>query len=255
MSQNTLTRQFNAPLFFMLALSQKMKMKKNIAIKIIIAFTLCSSIFAPKIVSAKNPVWTIIPTESNSQNQKVGAGKTAIQYTITNQSQKSHTVVVSPINGVEIPVSTCNLAPKGSCTVTLIIDSSKIETSGITGGPIVCEKNNPLQCYQPAQTDSLNISLKEAAGKEGGSGTNQAASIDSIGQQNKRDETNQNIDFFSDADRLNNINKANLMNLISDLINSMNDSNANLSNQTIKDALDNISNAINSRSSCGSFCM
>lgn len=239
MNQNTLARQFNAPLFFMLSLSQKMKMKKYIVVKIIFAITLCSSIFAPKIVSAKSPVWTIIPTEPKSQNQKVGAGKTAIQYTITNQSQKSHTVVVSPIKGVEIPVSTCNLTPKGSCTVTLIIDSSKIEASGITGGPIVCEQNSRLQCYQPSQNNSLNISLKEDVVKGIGSGSNQTGSTGSVGTQDQQDAISQNIDT----------------NTIIDLTNNINNSVIDSLNQNIKDAVDNTLNTISSGTSCGSFCM
>ncbi len=48
------------------------------------------------------------------------------------------------------------LRSKQSCTLTLQVNGSDL-TSNVSGGPVVCNQGNRLQCYQPSAAESLNI--------------------------------------------------------------------------------------------------
>lgn len=132
------------------------------------------------ILHAGNPVWTFTPLTSTSQI--VPANSTAtVQYLVTNQSAKSHHLVMTPITGISqtsTGVGICSnpftLPSRGSsCTLSLQINGSEL-THPITEGPIVCEQNSTLQCYQPSAANRLNIDV-------GANATTLSASVLTLG--------------------------------------------------------------------------
>jgi hypothetical protein len=111
------------------------------------------------------PVWTFTPLTATSIS--VPANSTAtIQYQVTNQSAKSHSLVMKPITGITQTITgagICSnpftLAFKGSsCTLSLQVNGSQL-THSITDGPIVCEQGSTLQCYKPSPSNVLNINV------------------------------------------------------------------------------------------------
>lgn len=105
---------------------------------------------------------TTIPVASN--------GNAVVQYDVTNNSSRSHTLMMNPIKGVSQITTAGNcpnpftLASKKTCTLTLSIYGNQVQ-SPVAGGPIVCQqgpdgKPSPLQCYQPSAINSLKITVK-----------------------------------------------------------------------------------------------
>lgn len=125
------------------------------------AFLCISNIFAA------GPLWTftpLTPTKLSLINTKAAI----IRYTITNQSPKTHTLALKAIPGViQVPLGpkTCGtsftLGYGQSCNLILFINARNL-TGNIINGPAVCDQGNPLQCYQPSQAASLNITLQPA---------------------------------------------------------------------------------------------
>ncbi len=114
---------------------------------------------------AGSPVWTFTPLTATSLF--VARNSTAtVQYLVTNQSAKSHRLVMTPITGIEQTTTgtgTCSnpftLPSRGaSCTLSLQIQGSQL-THSITDGPIVCEQGSTLQCYRPSPSNRLNINV------------------------------------------------------------------------------------------------
>ncbi len=118
-------------------------------------------------LQAGKPLWTFVPLTPTTVSVPIN-GATTIKYTVTNQSRKTHTLVMTPIAGITQDISSSNcLAPfvlgyQKSCTLVLKINGAAIN-SNIAGGPVVCEQANLLQCYQPAQVNSLNITKEQAS--------------------------------------------------------------------------------------------
>ena len=113
-------------------------------------------------VYAGTPLWSFTPLTATTVS--VPAGTTAtIQYTVTNQSSLTHTLVMRPITGVTQITTLGNcpspftLAFHQSCTLTLQITGSEL-SGNISSGPVVCQQGSSLQCYQPSVANSLNIS-------------------------------------------------------------------------------------------------
>ena len=114
--------------------------------------------------SAEIPVWTFTPITATSVSvPENGTGE--VQYTITNQSKKTHTLTMNIIKGVsqDMGGSHCKnpftLGYKQSCTLKLNITGSQL-SGNVTGGPVVCEQaSQGLQCYQPSTLNQLNIGL------------------------------------------------------------------------------------------------
>lgn len=106
---------------------------------------------------AGTPVWTY--SAPNPASVSVSTGSTVtVQYTVTNQSSKPKNLKLKARSGLS--ASPCYLAAKGStCTLTLTVNGSQIPTSGIHGGPMLCEGGNSNQCYQPALPNQLNVTL------------------------------------------------------------------------------------------------
>lgn len=114
---------------------------------------------------ADSPVWTFTPLTVTSISVPANS-TTTIQYLVTNQSGKSHILVMTPITGIT-QTSTgsgiCSnpfiLPSKGSsCTLSLQVNGSQL-THSITDGPIVCEQGSTLQCYKPSPSNVLNINV------------------------------------------------------------------------------------------------
>lgn len=118
-------------------------------------------------VEAASPVWIFTPltaTTISVQNNDTAT----VQYQVTNQSTRSHTLVMNGITGVTqitSGVGVCanpfTLSGHSSCTLSLQIDGSQI-TAGNTDGPVVCEQGNQLQCYRPNSADTLNVDVTHA---------------------------------------------------------------------------------------------
>lgn len=134
-----------------------------------------SLIFLTSAAYAGTPLWTFTPLTPTTFT--ITANDTVtVQYTVTNQSRRTHTLVLTPQIGVT-QVTTAGNCPnpfvlgfQQSCTLTLSIDGSAIRRN-ITTGPVVCERGNPLQCYQPC-ANKLNISLFALYGVTGEQGDN-----------------------------------------------------------------------------------
>lgn len=116
---------------------------------------------------AGSPVWTFTPLTATTLS--VPSNDTAtVQYTITNQSSKLHTLSMQSIQGITqitTGLGICGnpfiLAAKASCTLSLQVDGSQL-TTPINDGPIVCEQGSTLQCYRPASNDILHITQASA---------------------------------------------------------------------------------------------
>lgn len=109
---------------------------------------------------AGTPVWTFTPLTATSFRLLPNETAT-IQYAITNQSNKPHTLHMTPIPGVTQVTSSGNcgnpfhLNGHESCTLTLLVTGSGL-TGDVVDGPIVCQ-SSALQCYRPASSQTTNI--------------------------------------------------------------------------------------------------
>ena len=118
------------------------------------------------LLHAGSPVWTFTPLTNTTVT--VASSETAtIQYTVTNQSMRSHTLEMTRIPGISQTTTAGNcgnpftLGYQESCTLTLVVTGSALQ-GNVSGGPKVCQQGNALQCYQPSSSDSLNITLSGA---------------------------------------------------------------------------------------------
>lgn len=111
---------------------------------------------------AGSPVWTFTPLTATTLS--VPSNDTAtVQYIVTNQSSRVHTLSMQSIQGVTqitIGLGICGkpfvLTGKASCTLSLQVNGSQL-TAPINDGPIVCEQGSTLQCYRPASSNLLHI--------------------------------------------------------------------------------------------------
>lgn len=111
---------------------------------------------------AGTPVWTFAQVSGYPSSVTVSTTGTAtIKYTVTNQSHKSHTLGIKPIQGIMSSGCTSPLVYHQSCTLTLLVNGSGLK-GDVLGGPVLCNQYNPNQCYQPSQANSLNIRLTQA---------------------------------------------------------------------------------------------
>lgn len=113
-------------------------------------------------VQASIPVWTFAPVSGYPPTVSMNASEMAtIKYTLTNQSLKPHTLHMKPIQGITPSGCDSSLGAHQSCILTLTINGSVLK-GDILGGPILCDKSNPNQCYQPDRANSLAIRLTQA---------------------------------------------------------------------------------------------
>ncbi|MFT4058853.1 MAG: hypothetical protein QM652_04810 [Legionella sp.] len=107
------------------------------------------------------PVWTFAPVSGYPASVSVSpSGAATIKYTVTNQSHKSHTLKMRPIQGITSSGCASPLGYHQSCTLILTVAGSGLK-GDVLGGPILCEQGNPNQCYQPSQANSLTIRLTQ----------------------------------------------------------------------------------------------
>lgn len=114
----------------------------TIFLKRILAF-LCS-VFLITTVFAGTPLWTFEPLTATTL--AVAANGTAtVQYRVTNQSSKPHTLTMRPILGITQITTGLNvcgnpfvLRGKNSCKLSLQINGSQLNDP-VTGGPVVCQ--------------------------------------------------------------------------------------------------------------------
>jgi hypothetical protein len=123
------------------------------------------SLFLSQNINAAQPLWTIIPSPSGSNIISIGINDIAtINYIVTNKSNKNHTLFMQPITGISQNISSgnCpnpfNLQFNQSCRLALTVKASELPKN-VNSGPIICDNNSPLQCYQPSNTDSLKINV------------------------------------------------------------------------------------------------
>ena len=117
--------------------------------------------------NAGSPLWTLTPLTATRLS--VPSNDTAtVQYTVTNQSSRVHTLSMQSIQGITqltTGLGVCGnpfiLTGKASCTLSLQINGSQL-TQPISDGPIVCEKGSTLQCYRPASANMLAITQSAA---------------------------------------------------------------------------------------------
>lgn len=131
--------------------------------RILYFFIISMTLFTMIAANAGTPVWTFSPILATTFS--VAPNSTAaIKYQVTNQSQKSHTLVFTPMQGitqVTTGAGICNnpftLSSKGSsCVLYLKANGNQIPT--VThDGPIVCQQGSSDQCYRPSAGDILNI--------------------------------------------------------------------------------------------------
>ena len=128
-----------------------------------------SSMCLMSTVQAGIPVWSFSPI--GSPVVSVSATETAVvKYTVTNNSNKSHQLVLSSNTpaGISQSGGPCVLAgkspanPSPSYTLTLSINGSTLPSNNLSGGPSLCQINsnggpNANQCYQPDANDVLVI--------------------------------------------------------------------------------------------------
>ena len=119
-------------------------------------------------VHAGTPLWTFSPLTATQVAVQENSTVT-IQYRVTSQTNRSHTLVMTPIPGVtqvttgqDICGSVFVLSTKGrSCILSLRINGSQL-TRPINDGPIVCQQGLINECYRPGQFNILHISKAPA---------------------------------------------------------------------------------------------
>lgn len=131
-------------------------------------YLVLASIFVSTISYAGQPLWTITPLTQTTVSVPINES-TTILYSVTNQSTRSHTLVMTPITGITQDTDTTDgncphpftLGYHQSCTLALEVDGSMIPAS-IDGGPKVCHEGEAFQCYQPTAASRLHITRTPA---------------------------------------------------------------------------------------------
>lgn len=105
------------------------------------------------------PLWTLTPITGYPPSITINTTDTAtVKYSVTNNSPKPHTIQMKPIHALSASGCSSPLKAHQSCTLTLSINGALLK-GDITGGPVLCDQNSPLQCYQPNAANSLAIRL------------------------------------------------------------------------------------------------
>ena len=107
------------------------------------------------------PLWTFTPNTSPIVSITPN-GIATVNYTVTNNSNKPHTLVLAPQAGLE-QSSSCVLVGKGAtCSLTITIKGSNLSENGISNGPVMCQINFN-QCSQPDKVNSLVVKVVQGA--------------------------------------------------------------------------------------------
>jgi hypothetical protein len=106
---------------------------------------------------AGGPVWTFEPNTATTITLP-STGSAIVEYTVTNQSQKPHTLRMNPIQGISSSGCSETLNANQSCILRLTIDAASLNQS-VYGGPVLCQLGNSNLCYQPSISNQLNITV------------------------------------------------------------------------------------------------
>lgn len=112
---------------------------------------------------AGHPLWTFQPLTQTTLAVPEN-GNATVQYRVTNNSNRTHTLMMQSIEGVVQNSSGINLCSnpiilysKESCILSLQINGSRLDTP-VTDGPILCQQGgNRNQCYRPSEPDILHL--------------------------------------------------------------------------------------------------
>lgn len=137
-----------------------LRYNKHFFMQRILAF-LCL-VFMMTTVLAGTPLWTLEPLTATTI--AVPANGTAmVQYRVTNQSSKPHTLAMQSIGGITQITTGLNvcgnpfvLRGKNSCILSLQINGSQLN-GPVTDGPVVCQQGSTNQCYRPSSANILRI--------------------------------------------------------------------------------------------------
>lgn len=112
---------------------------------------------------AGTPLWTFEPLTDTTI--AVPANSTAmVQYRVTNQSKKTHTLTMKPIQEGVIQTTTglnvCGnpfvLRGNASCILSLQISGHHLNNA-VFDGPVVCQQGSTNLCYRPSSTNILRL--------------------------------------------------------------------------------------------------
>ncbi|MFT4059599.1 MAG: IPT/TIG domain-containing protein [Legionella sp.] len=122
---------------------------------------LCSGLLL-QAAYAGGPLWTLEPLTPTTIVVPAN-GTTTVQYQVTNQSSRLHTLSMQPIEGIAqitTGLGSCSnpfvLRGKNSCILSLQINGNQLNNP-IVDGPVVCQQENPNQCYRPSSANILHI--------------------------------------------------------------------------------------------------
>lgn len=111
---------------------------------------------------AGTPLWTFEPLTATTIAVPAN-GSAMVQYRVTNQSSKPHTLTMQPIGGITQSTTGFNvcgnpfvLRGKNSCILSLQINGSQLNAP-IVDGPVVCQQGSTNQCYRPSSANILRI--------------------------------------------------------------------------------------------------
>lgn len=132
-------------------------MNKN---KLLLIFMLCFTALSSAF--AASPVWTFTPLTATTVSVAPSEIAT-VEYQVTNQSSRVHTLAITTVTGVNQDVSPGNclnpfvLNGHQSCTLALEIVGSEVLAT-VNNALAVCEADGgSTQCYQPNLGEGLNI--------------------------------------------------------------------------------------------------
>ncbi|RUR18737.1 DUF1566 domain-containing protein [Legionella sp. km535] len=107
-------------------------------------------------------MWTFEPLTATTIAVPAN-GTATVQYQVTNQSTKPHTLTMRPILGITQITTGLNvcgnpfvLRGKNSCILSLQINGNQLNDP-VTGGPVVCQQGSMNQCYCPGSANILRI--------------------------------------------------------------------------------------------------
>lgn len=139
--------------------------KNGLTNKLLLGFCFCLLLCSAQ---AAGPLWTFQPLTDTTVTVS-SSGSATVQYQVTNQSRRPHTLVMTPISGITQVTTAGNcpspftLSYQQSCSLTLEVNGDALQ-GNVLGGPVLCQQGSTLQCYQPSAPNSLHVKLMAEPG-------------------------------------------------------------------------------------------
>ncbi len=131
--------------------------------KYVISISIIGILLWINAVDAGTPVWTFTPLTPTTISVASNTSAT-IKYRVTNQSNKPHTLTMTPIQGIaQITIgegvcgNTFTLPSKGSSCILSLQANGSLLAPATYNGPVVCEAGSTNQCYRPNAATILQI--------------------------------------------------------------------------------------------------